>query len=40
MAYDGAPLKSLSGLSLDHSRCELVIVSGDGPNVFGHMRRS
>jgi hypothetical protein len=37
MSYAGAPVTTLSGLPLDHSRCDLVIVSGDGPNVCGHM---
>jgi len=37
MAFDGAPIKTLSGLQLTHSSCELLIVSGSGPNLAGHM---
>jgi hypothetical protein len=37
MAFDGAPIKTLSGLGLTHTTCELLIVSGSGPNLAGHM---
>ena len=37
MAFEGAPIKSLSGLQLTHASCELLIVSGSGPNLAGHM---
>lgn len=37
MAFEGAPIKTLSGLQLTHTSCELLIVSGSGPNLAGHM---
>lgn len=37
MAFDGAPITSLSSLRLTHASCELLIVSGSGPNLAGHM---
>jgi hypothetical protein len=37
MAFEGAPIKTLSGLGLTHKSCELLIVSGSGPNLAGHM---
>lgn len=37
MAYTGTPIDNLDPLKLRHSSCQLIIVSGDGPNVCGHM---
>jgi hypothetical protein len=37
MAFDGAPITTLAGLQLTHASCELLIVSGSGPNIAGHM---
>ncbi|MFN7001418.1 MAG: hypothetical protein ACK4ST_15550 [Elioraea tepidiphila] len=37
MAFDGAPITTLSGLRLTHRSCDLLIVSGSGPNLAGHM---
>lgn len=37
MAFDGAPISSLASLRLTHTSCELLIVSGSGPNIAGHM---
>ena len=37
MAYEGELLDQCSIMTLDYSRAMMVAVSGDGPNVCGHM---